>query len=94
MHCSCILVCRPRRPIYTSSLNGVTYTSDQGVAMDLRQALEQIFFIYQARPLLPQLHAVFYQGLSVDQNLMVWQECMLRCMRRMLTAKRLSCRWT
>ena len=39
-----------RRPIYTSSLNGVSYTSDQGVAFDLRQALEQIFFTYQARP--------------------------------------------
>ena len=38
------------RPIYTSSLNGVTYTSDQYVASDLREALEQIFFTYQARP--------------------------------------------
>ena len=35
------------RPIYTSSLNGVTFTSDQGVASDLREALEQVFFTYQ-----------------------------------------------
>ena len=36
------------RPIYTSSLEGVTLASDQGVAGDLRGAWETIPFQYEA----------------------------------------------
>ncbi len=39
------------RPIYTPSLEGVTLASDQGVAEDLRNAWETIFFQYEASPL-------------------------------------------
>ena len=35
------------RPIYTPSLEGVTLASDQGVAEDLRNAWETIFFQYE-----------------------------------------------
>ena len=35
------------RPIYTPSLSGVTLASDQGVATDLRNAWETIFFQYE-----------------------------------------------
>ena len=37
------------RPIYTPSLEGVTLASDQGVAEDLRNAWETIFFQYEVR---------------------------------------------
>ncbi|CAK0786070.1 hypothetical protein CVIRNUC_009283 [Coccomyxa viridis] len=35
------------RPIYTPSLSGVTLSSDQGVAKDLRNTWESIFFQYE-----------------------------------------------
>ena len=35
------------RPIYTPSLSGVTLSSDQGVAKDLRNTWERIFFQYE-----------------------------------------------
>lgn len=38
------------RPIYTPSLEGVTLASDQGVATDLRNAWETIFFQYEVSP--------------------------------------------
>ena len=37
------------RPIYTPSLEGITLASDQGVASDLRNAWETIFFQYEVR---------------------------------------------
>ena len=37
--------------IYTPSLSGVTLASDQGVAKDLRNAWETIFFQYEVRRL-------------------------------------------
>ena len=41
------------RPIYTPSLEGVTLASDQGVAEDLRNAWETIFFQYEVSHWLP-----------------------------------------
>ncbi len=42
------------RPIYTPSLEGITLASDQGVATDLRNAWETIFFQYEVSLLLVQ----------------------------------------
>lgn len=48
MTCAC-LVQGFHRPIYTSSLEGVTLASDLAVATDLRNSWETIFYQYEVR---------------------------------------------
>ena len=59
---------RPRRPIYTSSLEGGLLATDLRVASDLRQDFEEVFYQYEARPVMPMhMHAQLPEGLADKQ---------------------------
>ncbi len=67
------------RPIYTTSLEGVTLASDLQVANDLRDAYEQIFFQYEVRHRWP-LHTIAArhcrrnaESLATRQNFSCWE---------------------
>jgi hypothetical protein len=56
-HCKKAAWCAPRRPIYTSSLEGGLLSTDLRVAADLREAFEEPFFQYEVRPPPPHVLA-------------------------------------